>query len=564
MHYRMGDPAIVMMLAAGRSVAADLAILALSITIGLALGAIRLRGLKLGISGVLFSSLLLGQLGFAIDAKAIEFLRSFALIIFMYAIGLQVGPGFGASLKAEGLRLNLLSLCVIVLGALMAAMLVRLVPSATVPGLYSGAFTTTPGLAAAQEAVHGKFAGAAGDSAASRIGLAYSITYPFGVVGPMLVIAAMRFLFRVRIEDERAARTREEEKRHPVIGFLDIEVTSPVHVGKRLHDHPLIHQRGIVFSRLLRENVLTVPTADTLVMTGDIYRAVGPRDRLAELVAALGRQSATDVSAAPGDLQRMELVVTRTQVLHRSLRELDLIHRDGVTISRINRAGINLMPTGSLRLAFADRVTVVGPKAGLKIVETELGNSPDVLQHSQLIPIFLGIVLGVLVGSIPLMLPGVRGSIRIGLAGGPLLAALALSRLGSVGSIVWYMPAAANQLFRDFGLAIFLACVGFQSGDHFLQRAANSSGLALLAWGVLITLLPVFLLACVARLALRMDFITLAGWIAGAMSSSTALQLAEDMTESNDPAVAYAAVLPLAELAPILCAQVLAIVATQR
>jgi putative transport protein len=300
------------------------------------------------------------------------------------------------------------------------------------------------------------------------------------------------------------------------------------------------------------------------VLAGDIYRAVGPRDRLAELVAALGRPSATDVSAAPGDLQRMELVVTRTHVLHRSLRELDLIHRDGVTITRINRSGIDLIPTASLRLAFADRVTAVGPSAGLKIVETELGNSPDLLQHSQLIPIFLGIVLGVLVGSIPLMIPGVSGSLRIGLAGGPLLAALALSRLGSVGAIVWYMPAAANQLFRDFGLAIFLACVGFRSGDHFLQRAAQSSGLLLFAWGVVISLLPVFLIACIARLALRMDFITLAGWIAGAMSSSTALQLAEDMTESNDPAVAYAAVLPLAELVPILCAQVLALIATHR
>jgi putative transport protein len=210
---------------------------------------------------------------------------------------------------------------------------------------------------------------------------------------------------------------------------------------------------------------------------------------------------------------------------------------------------------------FADRVTVVGPKAGLQLVAAELGNSPDRIDRPQLIPIFLGIVLGVIVGSIPLALPGLGGGLRIGLAGGSLLAAIALSRLGSVGSIVWYMPAAANQLFRNFGLAVFLACVGLQAGDHFIQRAVATSGLALFAWGALITMLPVFVVACFARLALKMNFISLAGWVAGAMTSSTALFFAEDMTNSKAPSITYAAVLPLAELVPIIGAQVLAIVA---
>jgi putative transport protein len=379
----------------------------------------------------------------------------------------------------------------------------------------------------------------------------------------MLVVAALRSIFRIRMDDERAALKRADEKRHPQLAAIDIEVTSPAQVGKRLQDQPLLRSSNIVFSRLLRGNELTVPTADTLLMSGDIYRVVGPSNRLSELVAVMGRRSGTDLNTAHGDVQRMDLVVTRRQVLHRSLRELDLTHRAGVTITHINRSGINLMPTGALRLAFADSVTAVGPKAGLQMIEAELGNSTASLQRSQLIPIFLGIVLGVMVGSIPLKFPGVHGALRIGLAGGPLLAALALSRLGSIGSIVWYMPAAANQLFRDFGLAIFLACVGFASGDHFIQRASQNAGLAIFAWGCLITLLPVFAVACFARLALRMDFITLSGWTAGAMSSSTTLQLAEDLTESNSPAVAYAAVLPLAELVPILCAQVLAIVAAR-
>ena len=403
-----------------------------------------------------------------------------------------------------------------------------------------------------------------GEKSAAQIGLAYSITYPFGVVGPMLVIVAMRFLFRVRMDDERAALMREEEKQNPQIEYVDFEVTAPAHAGKPIKDHPLLREHDIVLSRLLRGDVLTIPTGETMVQVGDIFRAVGSRDRLSAIVSAMGRQSSTDLSSRQTGVQRMDVVVTRTQVLRRSLRELDLVRRTGVTIAGITRFGIRLMPLASLRLAFADHVTVVGSKAGLQMVEAELGNSPDRLQRSQLIPIFLGIVLGVAVGSIPLKFPGMHATLRIGLAGGPLLAALALSRLGSVGSIVWYMPTPANQLFRDFGLAIFLACVGFASGDHFIQRATQNAGLAIFGWGCLITVLPVLIIGCFARLALRMDFVTLSGWIAGAMGSSTTLQFAEDTTLSNAPAVAYAAVLPLAELVPIICAQVLAIVAIHR
>ena len=556
--------AVTGMLAVGGSVGTDLAMLALAVTIGLAIGAIRFRGVKLGISGVLFSSLLFGQMGFTIDPKVVEFLRSFALILFMYALGLQVGPGFGASLRAEGIRLNVLSLCVIGLGGVIAVVIVPLVPKGTAPGLYAGAFTTTAGLAAAQESMRGTPASAEGALAAARSGLAYTITYPFGVVGPMLVIVALRRMFRARLEDERAALVETEERLRPHIDTVDIEVTAAAQVGMRLQDHPLLRGNDIVFSRLLRGDVMAVPTGDTLVQVGDVYRAVGPSDRLSALVSSMGRKSVADFSKAHGDVQRMELLVTRAHVLHRSLRELDLIHRTGVTIAQVSRSGVSLVPTASLRLAFADQVIAVGPKAGLALVEAELGNSRDTVNHSQLIPIFLGIVLGVIVGSIPLVLPGLHGRLRIGLAGGSLLAAIALSRLGSVGSIVWYMPAAANQLFRDFGLAVFLACVGFEAGDHFIQRAAHNSGLVLLGWGALITLLPVFLVACFARLALRMNFIALSGWIAGAMKSSTTLLFAEEMTASNAPTVTYAAVLPLAELMPIICAQVLAIAAAHR
>jgi putative transport protein len=541
------------------SVGAGLAILSLAVTIGLAFGAIRVRGIRLGLSGVLFSALLFGQIGLSVDPKVLEFLRDFALIIFMYAIGLEVGPAFFSSLRSDGLRLNILTVVVLVLGALMTIAVSETLPRASAAGLYAGAFTTTPGLAAAQEALRRAPASAATtDTAAARMGLAYSITYPFGVVGPLLIIPLLQRLFKVRLKDETHALNLEQEKRHPPLAMVEFEVTPHDFIGKPLSELSQLRDQGIVFSRLLRRKSLSVPTADTRIEIGDIYRAVGPRQHLTELVSALGRPSTVDLDRADGDVQRIDLVVTRTQVLHRPLRDLDLIRRTGVTIARLDRAGVELVPTASLRLAFADRVTVVGPHAGLKLVEAELGNSPETLNRSQLIPIFLGIVLGVLVGSIPLKFPGMSTTLRIGLAGGPLLAAIALSQLGNLGAIVWYMPVAANQLFRDFGVAVFLACVGLQAGNQFIQRAWQGGGLTLLVWGAAITMVPVFLVACFARRAMRMNFITLTGWVAGAMGSSVALLFANELTDSDAPAVAFAAVAPVATLLPILICQVLA------
>lgn len=544
----------------GDSVAASLAILSLAVTLGLLLGAVPVRGVRLGISGVLFAALLFGQAGLTVDPKVLTFASDFALITFMYAIGLQVGPGFISSLRAEGLKLNLLAAAVLLIGAVLAGAFSWSVGRAAAPGLYAGAFTSTAGLGAARETLRDRPGAGAGQAARDRAVLAYSITYPCGVIAPIFIIVGLRRLFGVRMDEEKKALAAAEEKRRPPLDLVDFEVTASDHAGAPLRDHPLLRDNAIVFTRLLRGDELTVPSADTLVQVGDVFRAVGPRGRLAELVSALGRPS-NGFARATGDVTAMDLLVTRTEVLHRPLRELDLIRRTGVTLGRVHRAGVDLVPTAGLRLAFADRVTAVGPRAGLKMVEAELGNRSEKLEYSQLVPIFLGIVLGVLLGSIPVALPGLHATVRVGLAGGSLLAAIVLSQLGSIGSLVWYMPPAANQLFRDFGLAVFLACIGLQAGDHFVQRAAQGGGAALLFWGAGLTVLPVFAVACFARLALRMNFVTLSGWVAGTMTSTPALLFSSEMADSSAPAVAYAAIAPLAELLPILCAQALAVVA---
>ncbi|HWE03817.1 MAG TPA: putative transporter [Tepidisphaeraceae bacterium] len=545
------------------SVAMDLAMLSLAVTFGLALGAIRFRGMRLGISAVLFSSLLFGQFGLSIDPSVLRFLRDFALIIFIYSLGLQVGPGFLTSLRNEGLRLNLLSIAVLGLGALMTAGVVKLfhLPHASSAGIYTGAFTTTPGLAAGQDALRQKMGNApAADSAITMAALAYSVSYPFGVVGPILVIVCVKRLFGIDIAREKANLAAAEEVRRPPIEPFDFEVTEPSLADQKLRDHPLIHRRNVIFSRLLRNGTVSVPTGDTVVQVGDIYRAVGPRNELAEVVAAMGRPATVDMGHVNGDVQRIDLLVTRTAVLRRSLAELDLIRRYGVTVARVERAGVKLVPNATLRLAFADRVSVVGPAAGLKLAESELGNSPDTLNRPQLVPIFVGIVLGVIVGTIPLPVPGLHMSLRIGLAGGPLLAAIILSQWGNLGSVVWYMPVAANALFRDFGLAVFLACVGLDAGAGLWQQIVHGGGLRFMMWGAVITFVPVFAVACYARAVFRMNFVMLSGWISGAMTSSPSLAFANELAGSDAPAVAYAAVAPLGILAPILFAEFLSVI----
>jgi putative transport protein len=466
------------------SVAAGLATLSLAVTLGLLLGAIRVRGLKLSISGVLFSSLLFGQIGLTVNPVVLSFLRDFSLILFAYAIGLQVGPGFVDSLKAEGLRLNLLSIAVLVVGAGMTAGIVWAthLNIALAPGLYSGAFTTTPGLAAGQEVLrHGLQADT--EAAARLAGLAYAVTYPFGVIGPAFAIALFRKLFGVNIQNELADYAQQAQVRRPPSAITDMDVTNPELTDIPLRELIVTRGHNVIFSRLLRNGVMTVPMADTTLAVGDVVRAIGTKPALDRLVAQLGRPSKIDLSTISGDIGRKELLVTRPAVLRRTLRELDMINRHGVTLPRVVRSGVDLIPSGSLALHFGDLVTAVGPSAGLKAVEDELGNSPDELNRPQLMPIFLGIVLGVIVGSIPFAVPGIHGGVKFGLAAGPMLVAIVLSRWGSVGSVIWHMPAAANQLFRDFGLALFLACVGLQQGDHFVQKLLTGNGVQILLVG---------------------------------------------------------------------------------
>ena len=545
------------------SVTGGLAWLALAVVLGIALGNVRICGVKLGIAAVLFSALIFGQLGLTIDKGVLDYFSSFALVLFVYALGLQLGPGFVASLRSDGLRLNLLAVAVVVLGALMTAGLVRLhrLPPAAASGLYAGAFDTTPALAAGQEAIRNSTPVAGSAAALAKTNLAYSATAPFGLIAPILTIVLFRILFRVNPGHELQHLRESERQRRPPRAIVDVEVLNPAVAGLTLRDQRFYQRDGVRLGRRLRGAEQVVPTAGTDLAVGDVFRAIGPPAAVDRLVALLGRVATINLAdlgtPEAGSVHRRELVVTHKAVLGRTLRELDLLNKYGVGLTQVRRAGVDLPVGGGTALHFGDNVIAIGPDAGLAKVEAALGNSPDALQQTQLIPIFLGICLGVIAGSLPIAIPGMHASIKIGLAGGPMLVAILLSRLGNIGSVVWYMPAAANQILRDFGIAVFLACVGFQSGDGFLQHLLHDGGLPMVGWGVLVSLVPMLLVGAFARLALRMDFVTLSGLTAGAMTNSPTLLFANEATGSNAPAVAYAAVYPLAMLLPVFGSQLL-------
>ena len=558
------------------TVTGGLAWLALAVVFGVALGNVRLFGVRLGVAAVLFSALVFGQLGLSIDKGVLDYFSSFALVLFVYALGLQLGPGFVASLRADGLRLNSLAVVVVVGGALMTAGVVRVahLPPAMAAGLYSGAFNVTPALAAGQEAIrntlgpHGADAGAVAAAkaavaaaAVAKTNLAYSAAAPFGLVAPILTIVIFRAVFRVNPGHELQHLRESERNRRPARAVVDVEVLNPAVAGLTLRDQRFYQRDGVRLGRRLRGGEQVVPTAATDVAVGDVFRAIGPPAAVDRLVALLGRVATINLAdlgtPEAGSVHRRELVVTHKRVLGRTLRDLDLLNRFGVGLSQVRRAGVELPVAGSTALHFGDGVMAIGPEAGLEKVEAELGNSPDALNQTQLIPIFLGICLGVVAGSIPIAVPGLHTSVKIGLAGGPMLVAILLSRLGNIGSVVWYMPQAANQILRDFGIAVFLACVGFQSGDHFLQHLLHDGGLPLVGWGVLISLTPMLAVGAFARAVLKMDFVTLSGLTAGAMTNSPTLLFANELTGSAAPAVAYAAVYPLSMLLPVFAAQLL-------
>jgi len=536
------------------------AVLALSVVsvAGLALGHVKIKGVGLGIGGVLFAGIAAGHLarvgGVQFDTHVLHFVREFGLILFVYTIGIQVGPGFFAALKRAGLGLNLMAASIVVLGALTAAIihLVTGTPLAAVLGIFSGAVTNTPSLGAAQEIL------AAVRAPAEQLALpslGYAVTYPFGIAGILLTMSVLRAVFRVDTVREAAAFEAQRRAEVANLETLDVAVRNPGVTGTLLRD--ILGNDGVVASRLLREGTLQVPHPDTVLHPGDVLHLVGPRPKLEKLKTYLGQEYEKPLTTKGTDIRWDRLVVTNSHVLGKSIAQMDVADAYGVVISRVNRAGVELVPSAALKLQFGDILTAIGNPADLGRVAALMGNSQRRLQQVEFIPVFIGIALGILLGSIPLYVPGMPAPLKLGLAGGPLVAAILLSRLGHLGPLVWFMPPAANTALRELGIVLFLAVVGLMSGGRFVETLVEGQGLTWMLYGTLITLVPLMVVGFFAMAVRRLNYLTACGLLSGSMTDPPALAFANALSPSEAPALAYATVYPLVMCLRILAPQII-------
>lgn len=528
--------------------------------LGLCFGQLKIRKIGLGVTGVLFAGILFGHFGVKIEHSILDFVREFGLILFVYTIGMQLGPSFFASFKKEGLRMNLMAASIVIGGgaiAVAAAWLLK-VDFFAVPGLFSGSTTNTPSLGAAQQML---MSVAPTETRASLIALGYAVTYPIGVAGIIASLVIFRGIFRVDVKLERERFQAEQRAGYEPLERRNLVVETTHLDGLTVAELPGVTEFGVRISRIQPAGETAVQNArETSVLhRGDTLLAVGTRPNLDRFQRLVGRVADVNLMKAPGGIGYEKLIVTRRSVLGKSLRELGLDQLHNVTVTRIMRGDVEMTAVPELRLQFGDRLNVVGVREDLLECARSVGNSVKALNETQFIPMFLGIALGVLVGSIPIPLPGIPVPLRLGIAGGPLIVAIILSRIGRWGPLLWHIPLNANLALRELGITLFLACVGLKAGATFFAAAFSANGAAWMTVGILICMVPLLIVGFIGRVFFKFNYLSLCGIIAGSMTDPPALAFANTMAKSDGPAVAYATVYPLTMLLRIVVAQVLVI-----
>lgn len=537
------------------SVAHSVLLYGVTIAVGVMLGRIKVLGVSLGVTWVLFTGLALSHFGFLLNKDVEHFTKEFGLILFVYTIGLQVGPGFFSSLKKQGLALNMLALIIVVTGALVTIALIFLTrtPVHVMAGIMSGAITNTPGLGAAQQALFD--VNAVNTERLSELNLGYAVAYPFGVIGIILVMILLQKVFKVNIqkENEHYRQTLLKNVHRPE--RVNLVVQNAQLFGKPLGSLTNIINASFVVSRIQHAGVVQAPTDTILLQSNDVLLIVTQKEDLEKLKLFIGNESEMDLAVDGSNLISRRVVVTKTAATRKPLKYL--LVPTGFNITRISRAGIEFVATQSTQLQIGDEVTVVGEEAAVMNCAKILGNSLKRLDHPQLAPVFTGVVLGVILGSIPFLIPGVPAPVKIGLAGGPLIIALVVSRFGSKFWLSTYMTQSANLMLREIGIVLFLASVGLSSGNHFIEILSNGDGLKWMSYGIIITLVPLLLTGLIAMAVLKKSYFEVCGLLSGASTDPPALAFATQTTGSDAPAVTYATVYPLTMIARILVAQLL-------
>ena len=523
--------------------------------IGLALGKITVWGVSLGVTFVFFIGILAGHFGLTVDSDMLNYAESFGLIIFVYALGLQVGPGFFGSFRKGGMTLNLLALAVIFIGTMMTLGF-HIVTGVSLPdmvGILSGAVTNTPALGAAQQTLKQMHMNAADPA------LGCAVTYPLGVVGVILALILIRKIFPVRTLN---SAEDDHKNKHTYIGGF--QVCNPGIFGKTLKEVALLATHKFVISRMWRNGRVSIPTSGTVLEEGDRLLVITTEGEADLLKMLFGEQENVDWNkddidwnAIDSQLISQRIVITRSEINGKKLGVLRLRNHYGINITRIYRAGVELLATPELVLQLGDKLTVVGEAAAISNVEKVLGNRVISLKEPNLITVFVGMVLGLALGAIPFSFPGISFPVKLGIAGGPIIVGILMGAFGPRLHMITYTTRSANLMLRGLGLSLYLACLGLDAGAHFFETVFRPEGLLWIGLGFAITVVPVLLVAVVALKLMKIDFGSLSGMLCGSMANPMALNYVNATVEGDNPSVSYATVYPLSMFIRVILAQLI-------
>ena len=544
----------------GEGIGHSTLLLSFVIAAGIQLGKIKVFGVSLGITLVLFVGIILGHFGFTINHNVIHFFKEFGLILFVYSVGMQVGPGFFSSFKQGGITLNMLACGIVFLGVLTAVILhyATGIPMPTMVGILSGAVTNTPGLGAAQQAfsdMHGV--------SDNTIALGYAVAYPLGVIGIILSIILIKYIFRVSFDKENEQLNSEDSSHTNEAKPISLIVKNPAIFNKTVAElSNLLEHRDFVISRVWRDSnkQIEIASANTVLQENDKVFVITTETDAETIKTFIGEE----IDMERKQWIRMEsqfinrrILITKPELNGKRLGQLELRKLYGINITRINRAGVDLVAKPGLTLQVGDRVNVVGTETAVSNVEKVLGNSMKRLNEPNLITIFVGIALGIVLGSIPISFPGIPQPVKLGLAGGPLVVAILISRFGYHYKLITYTTQSANLMLREIGITLFLACVGISAGDGFVDTIVNNGGFAWIGYGFIITFVPLMIIGCIGRYFCKVNYFTLMGLIAGSTTDPPALAYSNATAGNDAPSVGYATVYPLTMFLRVLTAQLL-------
>lgn len=535
------------------STANTILLYAIIISIGVFLGKFKIRGISLGITWVLFVGIFAGHLGFQIEPNTLTFIKDFGLILFVFCIGLQVGPSFFSSFKRGGIIFNILAMGIVFLNIIVALVLYYIDGSIELPmivGVLFGAATNTPGLGAANEALNQiNYTG-------DPISLGYACAYPLGIAGAIIAIIVVKYICRINIDKEEEY-LKTHDKDGESLTVLQLEICNDAITAKPLKEITKLTQHHFICSRICHQDIISKPDADTILHQGDFIMVICKEEDIESITKFFGKKSDSNWINESLPMISRRILITKSDINGKKLKDLHLSNIYNVIVTRVNRSGVDLFADPNLELQIGDRIMVVGKKKSIDHVAQLLGNELKKLDTPNIITIFVGIFLGILVGSIPLKFPGMPTPVKLGLAGGPLIIAILIGRFGHKLKLITYTTVSANLMLREIGIALFLASVGIDAGDSFLHTIIEGDGLLYVAYGIIITIIPIIIIGLLGRYVFHINYFSLAGLISGATTNPAALAFASQSANNDKPAVAYSTVYPLTMFLRIISGQII-------